>query len=88
MSNGQCVGVEKILQTMQKAGMTLNKDKCQFSQKSIMFHGQLFASSGIQPDPGKVRAIQTMLTPSNITELCRLLGMVNQLSKFTPNLYA
>jgi len=78
--------LEKVLQIMQKAGMTLNKDKCQFSQKSIMFLGQLIDSSGIRPDLGKVRAIQTVPTPNNITELRRFLGMVNQLSKFTPNL--
>ena len=76
----------KVLQIMQKVGMTLNKDKCQFSQKSIMFLGQLTDSSGIRPDPRKVKAIQTMPTPSNITELRRFLGMVNQLNKFTPNL--
>ena len=76
----------KVLQIMQNAGMTLNKDKCRFSRKSIMFLGQLIDSSGIRPDLGKVKAIQTMPTPSNITELCRFLGMVNQLHKFTPNL--
>ena len=76
----------KVLQIIQKVGMTLNKDKCQFSQKSIMFLGQLTDSSGIRPDSRKVKAIQTMPTPSNITELRRFLGMVNQLNKFTPNL--
>ena len=29
--------LEKVLQIMQNAGMTLNKDKCQFSQKHICF---------------------------------------------------
>ena len=74
----------KSLQIKQKVGMTLNKDKCQFSQKSIMFLGQLIDSSGIRPDPGKVKAIQTMPTPINITELRGFLGKVNQLNKFTP----
>ena len=52
----------------------------------IMFLGQLIDSSGIRPDPGKVNAIQTTLTQTNMTELCRFLGMLNQLSKFAPNL--
>ena len=51
-----------------------------FLQKSIMFLGQLIDSSGIRSDPGKVKAIQTMLTPNNITELRGFLGMVNQLN--------
>ena len=32
-----------------------------------MFLGQLIDSSGIRPDPGKVKAIQTM--PNNIIEV-------------------
>ena len=80
------VWLAKVLQIKQKVGMTLNKDKCQFSQKSIMFLGQLIDSSGIRPDSGKVKAIQTMPTPINITELRGFLGKVNQLNKFTPNL--
>ena len=51
-----------------------------------MFLGQLIDSSGIRPDPGKVNAIQTMPTPTNMTELRQFLGMLNQLSKFAPNL--
>ena len=41
---------------------------------------------GIRPDPDKVNSIQRMQQPSNITELRRFLGMVNQLSKFSPQL--
>ena len=73
-----------VLQTMQSAGMTLNKTKCQFSQKHVLFLGQLIDGTGIKPDPAKVLAIQKMPTPKNISELRRFLGMVNHLSKFTP----
>ena len=69
---------------MQSAGMTLNKTKCQFSQKQVLFLGQLIDGTGIKPDPAKVLAIQRMPTPKNISELRRFLGMVNHLSKFTP----
>ena len=78
--------LDKVLQTMQKAGMTLNKEKCQFLQKRIMFLGQLIDESGIRPDPGKVAAIKTMTVPSNVAQLRRFLGMINHLSKFAPNL--
>ena len=78
--------LDKVFQTMQKAGMTLNKEKCQFLQKRIMFLGQLIDESGIRPDPGKVAAIKTMTVPSNVAQLRRFLGMINHLSKFAPNL--
>ena len=78
--------LDKVLQTMQNVGMTLNMEKCQFSQKSIMFLGQLIDENGIQPDPGKVTAINKMPIPTNIAELRQFLGMINHLSKFAPNL--
>ena len=73
-----------VLQTMQSAGMTLTKTKCQFSQKQVLFLGQLIDGTGIKPDPAKVLAVQKMPTPKNISELRRFLGMVNHLIKFTP----
>ena len=38
---------------------------------------------GIQPDPEKVRAVTAMPPPTNVPEVRRFMGMVNQLS---PNL--
>ena len=75
-----------VLERLQKANVTLNKDKCQFSRRSVKFLGQLIDQSGVRPDPNKVLAIQGMNEPTNITELRRFLGMSNQLSKFTPHL--
>ena len=74
-----------VLSRLRKANVTLNKDKCEFSKHIIRFLGQLIDSSGIRPDPEKVKAIQAMKEPENITGLRRFLGMTTQLSKFTPN---
>ena len=41
---------------------------------------------GIQADPEKLKAIKSMKTPTDHTELRRFLGMVNQMGKFSPNL--
>ena len=68
------------------AGITLNLEKCEFSCKEIRFLGQLVDKQGICTDPNKVKAIQQMKEPKNVTELCRFLGMINQLGEFTPNL--
>ena len=40
----------------------------------------------MSPDDDKVKAIRNMKAPTNITEVRRFLGMLNQLSKFSPNL--
>ncbi len=75
-----------VLERISKSGLTLNREKCEFSKTSIKFLGQVIDATGVRPDPEKVRAIQGMEPPSNITELRRFLGMINQLSKFSPHL--
>lgn len=41
---------------------------------------------GVQPDPDKIVAMKNMRTPTCIGDICRLLGMINQLSKFSIHL--
>lgn len=47
----------KVLQHLQKLGMTLNTEKCHFNQTSVHFLGHVVDSTGIRPDPTKVSAI-------------------------------
>lgn len=77
--------VRTVLQRMKDAGMTLN-EKCEFSKKKIQFLGHILSSDGIQADPAKISAILDYPPPTNITELQRFNGMVNQLAKFMPGL--
>ena len=77
--------LEKVLDKIGEAGVTLNAAKCAFSQPSVRFLGQLVDETGINPDPEKVKAVQAMKEPTNISELRRFLGMVNQLAKFSPS---
>ena len=78
--------LQKVLQRLQDAGVTLNSEKCQFSMESVKFLGHVTDSSGIRPDPDKVMVIQKVRAPANVGDIRRFLGMVNQMSKFTPNL--
>ena len=75
--------LEAVVKRIEEAGITLNREKCSFSQNSIKFLG-IIETSGIRPDPDKIKAIQNMPEPNNVPELRRFLGMVNQMSKFTP----
>lgn len=74
------------LRRIERAGLTLNSDKCEFSKSSISFLGQVINGSGIHPDPQKVAAIKKIPAPKTVSELRRVLGMTNQLSKFIPHL--
>ena len=75
-----------VLKRLEAAGVTLNKAKCQFSCTKIVFLGHVIDANGISPDPTKTEAIQKMKPPTNISELRRLMGMINQLNKFSPHI--
>ena len=78
--------VHSVLSRIKAAGVTLNEEKCQFSQSSVKFLGHLIDGSGVQPDPDKVQAIIAMQSPNNVKEVRRFLGMVQQMSKFSPHI--
>ena len=74
------------LASIRNAGVTLNAEKCEFSQSRVKFLGHIVDGNGIQPDPEKVQAIQAMKKPTNTSEVRRFLGMTNQLAKFALSL--
>jgi len=75
-----------VLDTLRNSGITLNKDKCQFSKHSVQFLGHFIDRDGIRPDPSKVTATLVIKEPTNVKELRCLLGMAIHLGKFIPNL--
>ena len=75
-----------VLIRIKEAGVTLNMDKCEFAKSKITFLGHLIDENGIQADPEKTSSILQMKPPTNVPELRRFLGMVNQLGKFSRNL--
>ena len=72
-----------VLGRVQSSGATLNVNKCAFRQTRIKFLGHIIDKNGVSADPDKTAAITRMPPPTNVTELRRFLGMVNQLSKFS-----
>ena len=78
--------LETTLLKLQDANLTLNEEKCVFSRPSVEFLGNNFDSKRVRATPKKVEAILEMKAPKDQTELRRFLGMVNQLSKFQPQI--
>ena len=75
-----------VLNRLEEAGLTLNRDKCKFSRREVKFLGHILSQDGVRTDPDKVATIVNMEEPMTVKELRRFLGMVNQLSKFMPHL--
>ena len=77
--------VRLVLNRLQNAGITLN-NKCKLSKRRITFLGHVISDKGVETDPEKTKAVREFPQPTNIKELQRFKGMVNQLAKFIPEL--
>ena len=78
--------VRKVLNRNRANGLKFNKSKCVFSFPELTFLGHVISKDGIKVDPKKVEAISNMALPTSKVELQRLLGMINYLGMFIPNL--
>ena len=78
--------LEEFLKKCAELNVTLNKEKCTFQFESVKYLGNVITASGVKPDPEKVRAIIDMLPPASRKGVERLLGTVNYLAKFAPNM--
>lgn len=80
------VALDAVLQRIKEAGLKLNQSKCSFRQHSVKYFGHVISAGGVEPDAERVRAIQNMKPPTNVSELRRALGMVQYLGRFLPHL--
>ncbi|KAK2705982.1 hypothetical protein QYM36_016114 [Artemia franciscana] len=64
----------------------LNLQKCVFKSDSTPYFGHIISEAGIHPDQRKVRALKEMRIPSTKDELQTVLGMMNYLARYIPNL--
>lgn len=76
----------EVIERINNAGLTLNKEKCEFQVPKIKFLGHMLSEQGVEIDPEKVEAINKLREPENKKELQRIIGMVTYLAKFIPNL--
>jgi hypothetical protein len=76
--------VLKVLKALLKASFTINLPKCMFRKPELHFYGMNFSKDGIQPDSSKIEALLKMKSPTNVSEVLSLLGMLNYSSRFIP----
>lgn len=76
------VHLERVFVTLQKAGLTLNVEKCDFFKTDLEFLGHYFTKEGLVPQKSKVEAIQRYPVPGTVKSLRRFLGMCSWLKAF------
>ena len=69
-----------------EVGMKFNPEKCAFKRDSISFYGVTLSADGVKPDPRKIDAIKNLPEPRTEALLQSFLGIVNYLSRFSPNI--
>ena len=80
------VRLEEVFTRLEKHGVRVKKQKCEFFKDSVEYLGHRVDKDGLHPTKGKVDAIKNAPTPRNVSELRSFLGLVNYYGKFMENL--
>ncbi|UYV77596.1 K02A2.6-like, partial [Cordylochernes scorpioides] len=74
--------LREVLKSIQRMGLTLKKEKCEFKKSLLIFLGCRIDAEGIHPTEEKCEAIKNFPKPENKKELQSFLGLLNFYSKF------
>jgi hypothetical protein len=78
--------LHQLLKRCKDKNIKLNKKKAKIQKKEVQFMGHMISNKGLQPDSSKVKAVLQMPKPEDVTGVRRVIGFVNYLSKFMPQL--
>ena len=78
--------LQAVLGRIEASGLKLNKAKCEVRKGSVTLLGQKISRQGVEPDPDKLAAVRELQAPQNEQELRSLLGTINYLGKFVPQI--
>lgn len=74
--------VNKVLDRLEKAGLFLEIDKCEFFVAEVKYLGLIVKTEGIKMDPVKVEAIVNWKAPRNLKDVQAFLGFANFYRRF------
>lgn len=77
--------LKKVIQRLQQAGLTLNKEKCCFCKPELKYLGYVVNEKGLLVDPEKVEAIINIPPPRSVKEVRRVVGLASWYRRFVPN---
>ncbi|GFO38765.1 Pol polyprotein, partial [Plakobranchus ocellatus] len=75
-----------ILKRAREHNVKFNLNKIQLRQQEVTYMGRKISATAMKPDFKKVQAILDMQAPKDKTGVQRILGMLNFLSPFIPNM--
>ncbi|CAC5423835.1 unnamed protein product [Mytilus coruscus] len=78
--------LHSVLNRCQEVGLTLNAEKCKFRVKEVTYIGHTLSADGVRPDQEKNTGYQRNAGSNRQKGVQRLLGTINYLAKFVPNM--
>ncbi|GFO08067.1 transposon tf2-1 polyprotein [Plakobranchus ocellatus] len=78
--------LQEFMNKCSQFNIKVNKEKLELSKDQISFMGHIISRNGISTDPKKVEAIVRMPSPTNTKEVRRIMGMIQYLAHYIPNL--
>lgn len=78
--------LELVLSRLKENGLKLNLEKCKFLQDKVGYLGFIIDKTGLHKNPEKVKPLEYLRAPRNVTEVQAIAGMVNYYARFIPNI--
>jgi len=77
--------VKEVLKRLQKAGLYMKAEKCEFHSNSVEYLGYVLSLSGLTMSDTKVKTIQEWLEPKKVKDIQSFLGFANFYRRFIFN---
>ena len=71
-----------VFAKLDKAGLKLKPNKCEFFKTRITYLGHIVSPKGIETDPKKVKAVKNWTVLSTVTDVRSFLGFTNYYRRF------
>ncbi|CAI7899655.1 unnamed protein product [Closterium sp. NIES-54] len=78
--------LDAVFKRLQENRLITEGSMCKFFKQELEFLGHVISRDGIKIDPAKIKTIQEWKPPTIITKLQILLGFVNYVRRFIPNM--
>lgn len=77
-----CERLQAVLSRFRQHNLRVKLTKCTFGARQVRYLGHLISAHGIQPDPLKIEAVQTLSTPDSIKSVRSFVGLASYYRRF------